>query len=149
MFSYEGSGVRAALEGKRKGDPILLFNNEIFIKVLQTPAPRKGKEQQRFPTGRGGRLGWGCIEGVVVVGGGSGEGTPDHHASHCTPMPRSFLEGLMQGVLLHPQLCRNGPFHPCNRRHMTVIEANQRRNTHSSVFTFRCGDVSAIKALSN
>lgn len=39
MFLYEGRGVRAALEGKRKGDPIFLFNNEIFINVLKEKNP--------------------------------------------------------------------------------------------------------------
>lgn len=76
MFSYEGSGVRAALEGKRKGDPILPFNNEIFIKVLQTPMLRKGKDAAAFSHWERGRWGRGCTEGVVVVWGGGRGGGP-------------------------------------------------------------------------
>lgn len=92
MFSYEGSGVRAALEGKRKGDPILPFNNEIFIKVLQTPMLRKGKDAAAFSHWERGRWGRGCTEGVVVVwGGAQGRGTltisrpiaPQCHAGSC------------------------------------------------------------------
>ena len=88
MFSYEGSGVRAALEGKRKGDPILPFNNEIFIKVLQTPMLRKGKDAAAFSHWEGGRWGRGCTEGVVVVWGGgtltiSRPIAPQCHAGSC------------------------------------------------------------------
>lgn len=73
------------------------------------------------------------------VGGGPGEGDPVHKPSHCTPVPCRFLQGLMQGVATSTVLtaapqccvccsipgptlqCRNGPFHPCNQCHMTVI----------------------------
>lgn len=74
MFLYEGRGVRAALEGKRKGDPIFPFNNEIFINVLKKPpqrSPSSGRTSLNFPSGQD--EGGGQGDGGDVLGDTEGD----------------------------------------------------------------------------